>query len=259
MTIVSQFCKCDGQFLLFVHGHFIQAQRFQIVVRKVQDAATGGFIYAATFHADQTIFHNVQKPDTVFTADFVERENNIFGAHFLIVEFNRNALFKFQCNIGRLVRRINGGNAHFQKALLFILRLVSCIFQVQTLMGQMPEVLVFGIVGFTIDFQGNVMFFRVFDLFLTALDVPFTPGSDDGHVGGKRFDRQFKTNLVVSFSGATVADCISTLGKCDLCQTFRNWRTCQRCAQQVFFVHSAGFDGRNDVFVDKFICQIFHI
>ena len=37
----------------------------------------------------------------------------------------------------------------------------------------------------------------VLDLFLPGLDVPLTPGGDDGHVGGEVLDGQLKADLVV--------------------------------------------------------------
>ena len=52
-------------------------------------------------------------------------------------------------------------------------------------MAQMPQVLVLGVVGLTVDTQGNVVCLGVIDLFVTALDVPLTPRGDDGHFGGQ--------------------------------------------------------------------------
>src|SRR5699024_11955008 len=64
------------------------------------------------------------------------------------------------------------------------------------------EVLVLGVVGLTVDLQGDVVSLGVVDLLVTALDVPLTPGSDDGHVGGQGLEGQLKTDLVVALAGA---------------------------------------------------------
>ena len=59
----------------------------------------------------------------------------------------------------------------------------SSCHKIETFVAQMPEVLILGVVGFAVDLQRNVVRFRVFDLFLTGFDIPFAPGSDDGHIG----------------------------------------------------------------------------
>jgi hypothetical protein len=41
-------------------------------VRFVEDRAAGGFVDAAAFDAHEAVFHNVQQPDAVCAADFVE-------------------------------------------------------------------------------------------------------------------------------------------------------------------------------------------
>ena len=43
---------------------------------------------------------------------------------------------------------------------------------------------------------------RVVDLLVTALDVPLTPGSDDGHIGAEGLQGQLETHLVVALAGA---------------------------------------------------------
>ena len=73
-------------------------------------------------------------------------------------------------------------------------------------MAQVPQVLILGVVGLTVDLQGDVVCLGVVDLLVTALDVPLTPGSDDGHIGAEGLQGQLETHLVVALAGAAVAD-----------------------------------------------------
>src|SRR5699024_11836924 len=72
--------------------------------------------------------------------------------------------------------------------------------QVQALVGQVPEVLVLGVVGLPVDAQRDVVGLGVVDLLVPALDVPFPPGGDDGHVGsqGDRKSTRLKSTHVSS-------------------------------------------------------------
>ncbi len=70
----------------------------------------------------------------------------------------------------------------------------------------MPQVLILAVVGLAVDLEGDVMRLGILDLFLTGLDIPNTPRSDDGHIGREVLDRQLKTNLIVALAGTAVAD-----------------------------------------------------
>ena len=123
----------------------------------------------------------------------------------------------------------------------------------------MPQVLVLGVVGLTVDLERNVMRFGVIDFFVTALDVPFTPRSDDLHIRCESLDGKFKPNLVVALAGAAVADGVRALFFGDLDKTLCDNRTCKARAEHIFFIQSTGLDGRDDEIVHKFIRQILDV
>ena len=126
-------------------------------------------------------------------------------------------------------------------------------------MREVPEVFVLGIVCFAVDFEGNVVCFRVFYLFVAGFYVPFTPGGDDRHFGSEMFYCKFETDLVVSFSRATVADSVGAFCFCYLNKAFCDYGAGKGCAEHIFFVKSARFDCGNDKLVYKFVCKIFYV
>ena len=90
----------------------------------------------------------------------------------------------------------------------------------------------------------------ILDLFLTGLDIPDTPRSDDGHVGGEVLDRQLKTNLIVALAGTAVADRVGALLEGDLDETLGDAGTRGGGTQQVFLVYGARLHGGDDKVVD---------
>ena len=159
--------------------------------------------------------------------------------------------------ISRLVRSVNRRNAQFEEAFLFILRFICWVFQIQTFVRQMPQVLILGVVGFPVNLQRNVVCFCIVDFFVTALDRPFSPRSDDLHIRSICLDCQFKPNLVVTLTGCTVADCVCTFFECDFSQPLADDRSCKRSTQQIpIFINSTSLYGREYIIVYKFILQI---
>ena len=108
----------------------------------VKDSASGGFINAAALHTYKTVFYNVEKSYTVLAAKLIKGRNKLYSSHFLAVNRCRNALFKMNGNIGGLIGRHFGGNAHLKEAFLIILGLVLGVLKVKTLVGQVPDVLI---------------------------------------------------------------------------------------------------------------------
>ena len=99
----------------------------------------------------------------------------------------------------------------------------------------------------------------VVDLLVTALDVPLTPGSDDGHIGAEGLQGQLKTHLIVALAGAAMADGVGTLGAGNLHDTLCQNRAGKAGAQQITLVICPGLHGGNDVILHKFIGQVFDV
>ena len=69
-----------------MHRHFVKAERFKIIVGKVEYLSAGSFVNAAALHTDKPVFDYVKKSDAVFTADLVELQNYILRRHCISVQ-----------------------------------------------------------------------------------------------------------------------------------------------------------------------------
>ena len=123
-------------------------------------------------------------------------------------------------------------------------------------MAQVPQVLVLGVVGLTVDLQGDVVGLGVVDLLVTALDAPLTPRGDDGHIGGQRFQGQLKADLVVALAGAAVADGVGVLLLGDLGQRGGDAGTRVGGTQQVVLILGVGLQAGPDVVFDVVLLQV---
>ena len=256
LAVVHQLAEGDRQLLLLVHGHLVEAERLEHAVRLVEDRAARRLVHAAALHADKPVLHDVEDADAVGAADGVELEDDVLGAHLLAVERDGLALLKVERDIGWGVRRVDGAHAHLEEALLLVLRLVARILEVETLVAQMPEVLVLGVVGLAVDLQGHVVRLGVVDLFLTRLDVPLPPRGDDRHIGREVLDRQLEPDLIVALAGAAVGDGVRALLVGNLDKALGDARPRVARAEQVLLVHGAGLHGRDDVIVDVLVRQV---
>ena len=146
----------------------------------------GGLVHAPVLHAHQPVLHDVQQADAVGAAQLVELADDVAGLHLLAVHCHGHALLKVQGDVGGLVRGLHGGDAHLQEAGLVVLGLVGGVLQVQALVGQVPEVLILGVVGLPADLQGDVVGLGVVDLLVPAFDVPLRQGAMIFMVGANR-------------------------------------------------------------------------
>ena len=174
-------------------------------------APPGSLVHAAALHAHQTVLDDVQQADAVLAADLVQVLDQLDSAHLLAVNSSGDALLEVEGEVGRGVGCLLGGNASSRKPGLIVLRLVGGVLEVETLVAQVPEVLVLGVVGLAVDLQGHVVRLGVGDLLLTRLDVPLPPRGDDGHIGSEVLDGQLKTHLIVALAGAAVGDGVRAL------------------------------------------------
>ena len=172
LAVVNKFRKLQTDLLLVVERVSVQAQLFKLIVCVVKDCAARSLINAAALHADKSVLYDIRKAYAVLAAELVKRRYNFHTVHFLAVDGGRLALFKMNRHIGGLVRGLLRGNAELKEARVVVLRLVCRIFKVKTLMGQMPEVLILGVVCFTVDLQRDVVCFRILDLFFSGFDAP---------------------------------------------------------------------------------------
>ena len=215
LAVIDQLRHLGGDQLLIMHGIPIQADGLQDLMGLVQDAAARGLVYAPALDAHQPVFHDVRDAAAIGPAQGVELFDEADPIHLDPVQGNRHALFKADLHIGGHVRGILGQHAHLQEAVGPI-GLVGRVLQLQPLVGQMPQVLILGIVGLPADLQGDVMGFRIGDLILPALHLPGPPGGDDLHIGGQGLDGELEPHLVVALAGAAMGNGVCALGEGDL-------------------------------------------
>ena len=104
------------------------------------------------------------------------------------------------------------------------------------------------------------MLFSIFNLIFTALEFPCSPRSDNLNVRSVSLDSKFKTNLIVTLACTAVTNCVSTFGFCNFNESFCNDRTGKRCAEEVLaLVNSTCFYCGNDIFVNKFLVEVFNV
>ena len=100
----------------------------------------------------------------------------------------------------------------------------------------------------------------IVDLFVTALDVPDPPRSDDLHLGSECLDSKLETNLIVALARAAVADSVSAFLYSDLCNSLCNDRTCKGSTEHILaLVNSTCLNGRIYIISDEFFCKIFDV
>ena len=99
----------------------------------------------------------------------------------------------------------------------------------------------------------------VVDLFLSGLDGPLSPGSDDLHAGRQGLDRQFEADLVVALAGAAVADGVGALFQGDLGQLNADQGTGKGGTHEIILILGAGLDGGEDVILHKLTGQVQHV
>ena len=127
-------------------------------------------------------------------------------------------------------------------------------------MGQMPDVLILGVVCFTVDLQRNVVCFRILDFFFSRFDAPLSPRSDDGHFGSKRLNGQLETDLIVALAGAAVADGVCALGLGNFNDTLCDDRAGKGRAEQVLvLVDRTCLYGGINIFLNEFFLEVFNV
>ncbi|MPN04144.1 hypothetical protein SDC9_151380 [bioreactor metagenome] len=123
----------------------------------------------------------------------------------------------------------------------------------------MPQVLILGIVGLAADLQGDVVGLRIVDLLVAALDVPLSPGRDDGHIRRKALNGKLETHLIVALAGAAVADGVGMFFFGDLHQPFADDGAGKRGAQQILLIAGAHLHGWENHLVNHLVGQILYV
>ena len=173
--------------------------------------ASRSFINSATLHSYKTVFNYVKNSYSVLSAYLIKLQNYVLGTHFFTVQCRGNSFFEIKLNICRLVGSVDRRNPHFKEPFFLVLRLVSRILKIKPFVRKVPKVFILWVVCFATYLKRNIMCLRIIYLFVTRFYRPFAPRSDYWHIRCKMLYGKLKTNLIVSLSRATVADCIGIL------------------------------------------------
>ena len=91
----------------------------------------------------------------------------------------------------------------------------------------------------------------------TGVQIPLTPWRDHFNAWLQCVGTQLETYLVITFTGRTVSNRVSTCFVRDLDQTLRNQRTCNRSTQQVFtFIDGVSAEHRENEVAGKLFTQV---
>ena len=126
-------------------------------------------------------------------------------------------------------------------------------------MGQVPQVLVLGVIGLPGDLQRHVVGLGVVDLLVPALDVPLPPRGNNLHLRSKALDGQFKADLIVSLSSATVADGVRPLGLGNLHQALGDDGPGESGAQQIVLILGPHHHGGDNDVVHHLVYQVLYV
>ena len=228
----------------------------KVLVSGVEDGSAWRLVYAAALHADEPVLHDVQKADAVFAAQLVELQNDIRRAHFDAVQRCGDACLEVEGDIGRRVRRVDGETPISRKPFFSYSGIVARILEVETLVAEVPEVLVLGVVGLPVYLQRHVVRLSVGDLFFPGLDVS-TPrqGAMMGMSGTKclRVSSNLTWSLPLPVQPWQMAS--APLGYRDLREPLGDDRPRQRGAEHVVLIHRAGLHSGDDEVVHELIRQ----
>ena len=243
------------------HGSAVKNQLFQLFVSFHQDGSARSLIYSTGFHTNYTVLDDIYNTDTMFSAKLVQLSDHISNFHLFAIYRSRNSFFKGHSHVLSLIRcffRSNAKNQH-----MIVVRLICRILKLQAFMADVPQVAVTAVAVAVVKRKVDTMFLAVLNLVITGLHGPYishSPRSDDLQVRSQSFDRQLKTDLVITFTGSTVTDSGSTFFSCNLNQLLSNNRTSHGSPQKVFvLIYSTSLYTRHDVIFCKFINNIFNI
>ena len=124
----------------------VKAKIFQLFVSSIKNCTARCFVYSAALHSHKSVFYDIINSDSVSASELVKLFDKFNGFVFFSVNFRRNSFFKLNFNICRFVGSFFGRYAELEN---FIeIRFVCRVLKILTLMRQMPEVSVHGVVVF---------------------------------------------------------------------------------------------------------------
>ena len=258
-AVVDEFRIGGDEGVTQEHDFPVHSDLFQCAVCVVEDGSGGSFVHAAGFHTHETVFHDIDSADSVFGTEIVQFAHEICGGEFFAVDFDGDTLHEFDDHVFRFICRLGQGLGHDAD---FFRTFFPRIFQDAAFKGDVQQVTVHGIGFFQRAAHGDIVCMSVFDHFGTGLECPvgIAPCGDDLRSRVKCVCIEFKTDLVVAFTGGTVANGICAFLFADIHQSFGDERTGDGGAEKVVaFVDGIRLQHGEDEIPCKFFRQVFHI
>ncbi len=221
-----------------------------------KDRPAGRLIDAARFHPDEAVFDEIEKPDPVFRAIFVQARQDRGWAERLAVDRDRVALFKRDLDEFRRVGRILDRDDALGDV---IGRLDRRIFQNPALGRGMQQVRIDGkgrlaplVLG-----DRDLVLFGEFQKLGAARQVPFPPWRDDPDRGIKRIGRKLEPHLIVALAGRAMGHGIGAMLMGDIDEVLGNQRPRDRGAKKVQpLIDRVGAEHREDEIAHEFLAYV---
>ena len=199
-------------------------------MRHMEDRTARGFIDPARFHSNIAILHQINPPDPMRAAQFIEAGQQRRRAHLLAVDSHRITRLVVNLDFERLVRRLFRRHRHLEN---FIRRGLPGIFKNTALVTHVKQVQIHTVRLRLRRRHGNAVPIGILDQFAPRPHCPFTPRGDDRKIRRQRRVGQLEPHLVVSLSGGAMRHRLGAFFERDLSLTPRNEGPRDRGPEQI--------------------------
>ena len=255
-TVVNQFGIFRHDAVFQMASTRVQRDLFDAAVCFQQDRAAGGFVNPARFHTDKAVFHQIQPPDAMRAADFVQAGQDRGGRHPHAVDRHSIARLKPDFDHLGLIRGLFGAD----RALIDIFgRFLRRVFQHFAFGRGVQQVRINAERRFAALVLGdrNLVRLGIFQQMGARQQRPFAPRGNHPQMGVQRQRRQFKPHLIVALAGRAMRHGIGPGFSRDFHQTLGNQRPRDGCAQQIQpFVQRVRAEHREHEIADKFLAHV---
>ncbi len=283
-TVVNELRVFRDEGIADVHGFAIDDEGFEVAVSGEEDGAAWGFVNAAGFHADESVLYDIDAAYAVATTEEVEHTHDAVGGKdgvavtlaggFDVAELGKEgikvgvfqtdgiAFFKKDFDVFCLVRSFFWGNGKDVHVAVFGSGgVIPWVFHSAGFEGDVEEVPIHGVRLFHGSFNRDVVGLGVGDHFGAAgelfAEFCVAPWGDAFDVRREGGSGEFKTDLVVAFSGGAVGDGIGSLGDGDFDHVCGDAGAGDGSAEQVAaFIDRASLDHGEDVVFREVLFEI---
>lgn len=211
--VVQDLGKVDGDELIS-HGSdvSVQGHTLEVHVGDSENSSSGRLVATSRLDTDESVLDNVDSPNTVLSGQSVEREEDLDGvgddlAICRVGDLDRETLGEFDLNLLGLFRGVLRRSSQLPHV---IGRSLVGVFEDTSFVRNMEQVLI-GRPGLGSGLNdGNTVASGVLEesrsTSESVVELGQSPRGNDVDVGGETVECKFESDLVVSFTSATVRD-----------------------------------------------------